>query len=186
MPRTRGASAGGGVSPYYVRDLSTFTTVSGDGAVAKTANRVHYTPVQVPHQLTADGIIVVHGAVAAGNLYVALYDSLNYAPNNRLAVSASVAASGTNRRQYVPFTIAVQIAAGLYFTGLEPDDSLDTYLDAFDGTSAEALPAGINNGLNTYYEDLGGYLVPPLVATPIQTTLYTQTAGMFVRVSSIP
>jgi hypothetical protein len=183
MARTRGANAGG--SPYYARDLGVLDA-ENDVASTNTANRVYYSPLQVAHQLTADGIIVIHGAVAAGNLYVALYDSLNYAPNNRLAVSASVVASGTNRRQLVPFSAPVQIPAGLYFVALEANNATDTYLIAC-GDNSEINPAGILNGLNYYREQLGGYLAPPLVATPVQETVtYAETVAMFLRVSSIP
>jgi hypothetical protein len=186
MPRTRGASAGGGSSPFYVRDLGTLDTKLNDSTQTLTANRVYYCPLQVPHQLTIDGIIVVHGAVAGGNYYIGLYDSLNYAPNNRLAVSLSTLCSGTFRKQYTALTVAsIQVAAGLYFIALEADNANDLFLEG-SGLSSVFAPAGIGNGLNYYYEDLGGFLAPPAAATPIQGTNFLYGFKMFARVSSIP
>jgi hypothetical protein len=151
---------------------------------ANIANNVRYSPLELPHASTAYGIIVMHGAVAAGNLYVALYDSLNYAPNNRLAVSANTVASGTNRLQYVPFATPVSLAAGLYFTALIANPVADTYLENSDNDRMLA-PANINNGLAWYVQNLGAYLIPPAVAVPVMATTVNQTVLMRLRVAAI-
>jgi len=172
MPRTRASAAGGG-SGYYVRDLTMIA--HNDVESARTANRVNYTPIQVFHPLTVDGIIVVNGAVAVGNRYVALYDSLNEVPNNRLAVSASVLASGANQRQYIPFAAPVQIQGGYYFVAVETDNADGMQRACLDGS--EMNPAAVGNGPNFYYQDMGAYLIPPLVATPVLQTSYFESSA---------
>jgi hypothetical protein len=143
--------------------------------IAYGAGTVMFSPVEVSHSTTAYGIVVFHGAVAGGNLYVALYDDLNYAPNNRIAVSASVAASGVTQMQYIPFTVPLNLVAGLYWCALEPDVD-DEYLTQVN--TLFTFPANINNGLPWYRQVLGAYAIPPAVAGPL--TFANDRASTFV------
>jgi len=185
--KTLGVSAGGG-SPYFVRDLEALVeTPYSETDTARATGRVYYIPFQVRHTLTADGLIVIHGAVAAGNLYVALYDidpTVPPQPRNRLAVSANTVANGTTRRQYVAFITTIQLQSGIYFGALETDNALDTYRLAYN--SIASFAAGPINGLTCFYEDLGPYVIPPAVATPLVIITANDSTKMRLRVSSIP
>jgi hypothetical protein len=148
-------------------------------------NRIYYSPIEIPFTLTIDRLGCTHGGVAAGNFYLALYDSLNEAPVNRIGVSASTLSAGTQQKQQVPLTVGnLQLTPGLYFLALESDNNTDT----FAAYCAEwwRFPVNVNNGPSWYQQNLGGYVVPPAVATPVFTTLYQKMFGLWVRVVSIP
>lgn len=184
--RTLGIAAGG--AAYYVRDLdSAVEQPDSTTFSARATGRVYYTPFQVRHVLTVDGIIVIHGGTAGGRLYVALYDvdpTVPPQPRNRLAVSADTAASGTNRRQYVAFTAPIQLQPGIYFGALEIDNNADTYMNVYPGV--QAFIDGPINGLTFFIEDLGAYGIPPAVATPVVIANTNHATRMRLRVSSIP
>jgi hypothetical protein len=146
---------------------------------------VYYVPIEIPKLLTIDGIIVQHVGVAAGNLYVAFYDSVSEAPVNRLAVSASTAVNGTIRKQRIPFTALLQIIRGYYFLAFEVDNALDTYYDGI-GNVYLTRPAGVADGPSYYYQNLGSYGIPPAAATPVQSDDADKVPLLTLRVSSIP
>ena len=184
--KTLGVSAGG--SDYYVRDLMPAVELSNTSSFnVRVTGRVCYVPFQVRHALTADGLIAVHGNVGAGNLYVALYDSdptVAPQPRNRLAVSASTAVSGTTRRQYVAFTVPIQLQTGIYFGALESDNNTDNYLGLY--SHLAQFIGGPVQGINPFYEDLGPYAIPPLGATPLAWVDDDRQLRLYLRVSSIP
>lgn len=182
--KTHGAI--GGAAPSQIREYATgpsqvLVNVVTFGSIAS----VNYSPLELPHNATAYGIVVFHGAAVAGNFYVALYDSLNYAPRNRLAVSASTAVSAINCMQYVPFTVPVNLPSGLYYCALEVDTTVGNQWYSNAIANRCMLPANINNGLLWYTEDLGLYAIPPAVATPVIEVSAGDTFSMRLRVLGI-
>lgn len=151
---------------------------------AHDANVVRYSPIQVPVKCTVSGIILMH-AVGAGNFYVALYDHLNWAPNNRLAVSPSTLCNGNLQKQFTAFIANVQIEAGVYFGATIQDNGADSYNRGV-YLARDLSPLNVNHGLRWFTENLGAYLPPPAVATPVMTADITLTLPMWLRVASIP
>ena len=182
--KTHGAPAGGG-APFAMREYATGPSqrASSITFLDPDLGWLDFSPLELPHNTTAYGIVVFHGA-ATGNLYVALYDSLNYAPNNRLAVSPNTVASGASQLQYIPFTASVDITANLYFCALEPSNDTDTYMQNINAIRMN-LPAGIDNGLIWYRQNLGAYLVPPAAAAASQATTIGNQPLMRLRVAVI-
>jgi len=155
--------------------------------VVRAVGRVYYTPFQVQHALTADGICVYHGNVAAGRLYVALYDcdpANPPQPRNRLAVSADTLVSGTYRKQYVALTATVQLQPGTYFGAVEVDNITDTYPTLY--RNLAQFGAGPISGQTSFIEDLGPYAIPPNPATPVVIANVDHSMLMLLRVASIP
>ena len=167
----------------WTRELYTIGQVGSATASVISANQVFYSPIQIPFTCTLDGLIVYHGGVAGGNFYVALYDSVNGQPVNRLAVSASTLCSGVTRAQYVPFTVAVRLTPGLYYLALESDNSLDGYVY---GPSSQWMDPNDDTHIRWWYENLGAYLIPPAVATPTQHADSSRSYMMGAHVLSIP
>lgn len=182
-PTRTWAGGAAAVHRHYHRYLeSRFFNPWFGADVGLTPNRVSFNPIDINEIVTVDGIIVLDASVVAGNIYVALYDSINEAPVNRLAVSNSVAVAGTRRKQYVAFTAQVQLTPAYYFVTVEPDDATRMYQHS--GELHE--PAGIANGPSFYYQDMGAYLIPPAVATPVQSDLDIRNPDMMLRVVSTP
>lgn len=181
MVRTEASVAG---RRRYARYLYPHLFVVG-GSQALTANRLHYSPIDIPERMTVDGIIVLHDAVAAGNLYVALYDATDEAPVNRLAVSANTPVNGINRKQCVLFTTSIQITRGYHFISMVPDD-VDSYYVGVPAIAAAYNPAGMDHGPLHYQEDLGAFIIPPVVATPVKVAHHNQTTAQILRVASVP
>jgi len=184
--RSESSSLGGGATPVYnIMEIATGDDLVCDtfGNSAVVLGTVYFSPVQVFHACTANGIIVHHGAgVGLANLYVALYDTLNYAPNNRLAVSANTANAGTSRKQYIPFAAAVDLEPGLYWCAMICNSNADTYQNQVD-SDQEISPAGIAVGLTFYINATGAYNAPPNPAGAVQTTTSDQTHLMKLSVT---
>jgi len=183
LPKTRASGAAGTTVASYIKGLAAFL---GNNYLATSSNQVnntvYYSPVQVPHNCTVHGIIIVHGATArTGNIYVALYDKnpASWEPLNRVAVSASVACSGITQKQLVPFTVDTPIVAGLYFCAVIKSVTNDNLLDAVIGSASPIAPVGFA-GTCYWTEAMGAYVTPPAVATPIQTITVTQTVWMWL------
>jgi len=168
---------------WYMREIH--TQKFAIATTTLTTGYVWYSPIQVPRTVTVDGIIVYHDAIAAGNLYIALYDHLGYLPNNRLAVSASTACNGPNRSQFVPFANPLRITPNVYFAAIESDNNLDSYVSALLHV-AFCIPADVGHGLKWFYQNLGAYLIPPVTATPTYADDMYQCLLMSLRISSIP
>jgi hypothetical protein len=148
------------------------------------ANLIQYSPIEIPYTLTIDRIGVVHGGTAGGNFYVAIYDSLNEAPVNRLAVSASTPCNAANTKQQVAIVPAtLRLIPGLYYLALEADNAGDDY-EAY--SDQYRRPADINNGPSWYEQNLGGYVVPPAIAIPAFVSNYAKIFFQWVRVLGIP
>ena len=177
---------------WYKREIysdtgRTFTAQRAHG----TGREITYNPYQIPFTTTVDGIIMAHGSVAAGNQYVAIYNNVNYAPVNRLAVSVSIASAGIDQKQFFPFTAPVQLTPGIYFGAHESDNTTDNFMAcSTSNVSARMNPASINNGLPFYYEDhpTVAYGVPPPVATPLFQGSATRQMPWWqmLRIISIP
>ncbi|OYD16936.1 hypothetical protein CH330_01320 [candidate division WOR-3 bacterium JGI_Cruoil_03_51_56] len=179
--------------PHFMREIYSDSGRSFTGSSVHSNNReITYNPYQIPFIMTVDGIIMSHSNVGAGNQYVAVYDSLNYAPVNRLAVSVSIASAGIRQKQFFPFTTPVQLVPGIYFGVHESDNATDNYmLCSTADMTARIDPPNINNGLPFYYEDhpTAAYGIPPLVATPLfQGSAAGRTKAWWqaLRISSIP
>lgn len=184
----KGSAGGGGVSSYYVRDLRAgVVQKNGFQQTALVLGTVYYSPFEVPHTITVDSLIFIHGTPAGGNIYAALYDcdsTMPPQPRNRLAISASTPCSGTNRRQRVPFTSEVQLDEGVYFGAIESDNNSDQYEQLY--TQTAFFINGPTNGLTCFSEALGVYGAPPAVATPVVIADKVYSIDMRMRVSSIP
>lgn len=162
--------AGGGVAaelPVVMREYACGPSqwLSPDIVVAVIANWLWFAPLELPYDFTAYGITVENGDVAAGNRYIALYNSVAYAPNTRLAVSALTASAGVSRMQYIPFITPVALTAGLYFLALIVNNA-DTFVSNLHSL-AFGRPLDINNGLPWYYQNTG-FIVPPVNPVPNQ------------------
>jgi len=146
---------------------------------------VHYSPLVVTTPYTVDRIGVCCGAGGTGNFYVAIYDSVGELPVNRLAVSASTA-HVVNQKIQVPLTVAtLRLDPGYYFIALEMDNIVDAFLYADLYPFNQFFP-GVDDGPNWYREDLGGYLIPPAVATPAVLIWPDRAFIMWLRVASLP
>jgi len=178
---TKSPGGGGGGSDYYVREL----IPSGERYNQATCNAVtvgmiYYIPFQIIHPVTIDAVIVAHAA-AAGNMYVAIYDSdAAGLPRNRLAVSASIVAAGANSRQTVMLTATISLGVGLYFGAVEGSDAALTIASQYGNTDQLA-----GDGICHYSELLGAYAIPPAAATPVKNTL-SSNKHLRLRVSSVP
>lgn len=183
--RTRASSPGGAVT-LYERYIASVGGFQGEGAVViGTSGHVFYSPIIIPYNLTIDGLGCLHGGVAAGNFYLAIYDHLNELPRNRLGVTASTLNAGVNQKQLVPLTVAtLQLNAGLHYLAIEQDNATDSHWSN-QPTGTMMYPFNVNNGPSWFRELLGGYLPPPAVATPIQDGT-CNTFFLFIRVASIP
>lgn len=174
MSTKTSASVAGGGGTYFLAEI-----VAGDDVVAPpapsdsdgavVAGTIYYAPIVVSHDCVADGLIVIHGTIAAQDLFVALYDSLNYAPRNRIAVSVQTVNSGVNRKQLVMFAATVDLTAGLYFCAFCCNGVDRYHIQYVD--NALVNPAGIANGL-VFYTEVGVFAAPPVIATPVQAGSY--------------
>lgn len=184
-PTRTSASEAGGVTHHF-RYLYPHMYSDPFNAGAKITDRLYYSPIDIPVQMTVDGVVVIHSTPAAGNLYTALYSATNEAPVNRLAISALTACNGANRKQCVPFTASLQIDAGYYFIAGGATNNTDAYLCGVNPGDALG-PAGMAHGPNYYFEN--NALPPPATATPTVATYGIDTVltlAMFLRVASVP
>lgn len=170
---------------HFLRELHTEGLWGGTGnAPSEGVTRVYYSPLQIPFQLTIDRLGCVHAGVAAGNFYLGIYDSLNDAPNNRLALTALTACSGINQKQLVPMTVpTLQLNPGLHFISINVDNTLDTFALAL-LVAWFSQPTNVNNGLVWFMESLGAFGVPPAIAaaTPYEWIHFM----LYARVFSVP
>lgn len=151
---------------------------------AALAGLVYFSPILIKYPVTIDRLGIHWATPAAGNFYLALYDSTAEAPVNRLAVTGNTAAAGINRKQQVAIVPAtLSLDPGLYF--------LANVHDAFNESFWSNIPvftfmqpAGVTEGPSWYQENLGGYGIPAAVATPVQQ--YDHPILLWVRVSSVP
>jgi hypothetical protein len=169
----------------FSRYIQTLWSKGFETAQALNTNNIYYSPIEIPYTLTIDRLGLTHGGVAAGQFYMAIYDSLNEAPVNRIGVSASTVCAGINQKEQVPLTIGnLQLTPGCYFLAVESNNNTDTFL-AYNADWWR-FPANVNHGPSWYQENLGGYIVPPAVAIPVFVDLYERMFIMWVRVASIP
>lgn len=182
MPKTRASSAAGSIVSYYGKDLPAFYGNSTT-EVAQVNNIVYFSPCQVPHACTVDGVIIVNGSIArTGSAYVALYDKnpANWQPLNRLAVSASVALSGITRRQLILFAAPVAIPSGLYFCAVIKSVTADNTYRASDNVEPLS-PVGFA-GTCYWSQALGAYLAPTNPAVPVQEVTIANTVWMWLHI----
>jgi len=166
----------------YIPTIGGFHELIYGGGVA--VGRVFYSPIIIPEVMTIDRLGCSHGGVGAGNFYLAIFDSLNEAPVNRLGVTLATLAAGINQKQQVELTVAsLQLNPGYYFGAIVMDNINDTYMANVDITEF-GNPNNIANGPIWYQEDLGAFLAPPAVATPVFQT--ARSYCIWVRVLSIP
>lgn len=170
-----------GAQPY-ARYYAPPTPYVISAPVVVSANRLVYTPIIVPFTCTVDGVIKYNHSVNAGNYYSALYDSLNESPVNRLAISNQIPTNGVSQKQFLAFTSSLQITSGYYFVACVDDTALDNH-GALVAVNAYGLPANMNNGPQLFFENIA---VPPVTATPTNSTLATHTMWLSLRVASIP
>jgi len=171
---------------WYRRYLDTIWGHGNEGNTNLGADTIYYCPIEIPRTLTIDNIGVIHGSPAAGNFYVAIYDSVNEAPVNRLGVSASTPCAGAVQKELVALTVAtLTLTPGYYFLALEADNATDQY-HTINCDTVGRLPANVNNGPLWQKEVLGAYVIPPAVATPVAQDAYNRNFYMFIRVASIP
>jgi len=185
MPKTKVTARGGGAPlEFYYREFLAAEGLSGSDP-NQANNTVYYSPVQIPHACTAEGIVIIAGANARqGHCYVALYDCdpLTWAPLNRVAVSADTVFAGTFRRQYIPFAAATPITSGLYFCAIIKSVAGDDLWRAVTGVWFLA-PAG-HLGPSFWTEAMGAYVIPPNpTVAPAQQLAIDNTVWMWLRVS---
>jgi len=155
-----------------------------NGVVA--TNRVHYCPLIIERTLSIDRVGVAYdGAAGTEHVYVAIYDSVNEAPVNRLGVSASTLLLSASQKQQVPLTVGtLRLTPGYYFMAFNCDSVVPQFLQMVLNNLRN--PFNINHGPSWYEENIGAYGIPPAVATPAWTTTYNKIFVQWVRVASIP
>ena len=153
-------------------------------AAIALAGRIYYCLLEIPFKLTIDGIGCLHSGVAAGNLFLAIYDSVDEAPKNRLGVTVDTPASGINQKQLIALSGGnLQLNPGLYFLALHVDNNTDTYWSNVESWNI-INPSNINHGPSLYNQDQT-YGAPPVTATPLQDGS-ERPYCLFVRVTSVP
>jgi hypothetical protein len=116
-----------------------------------TAGRVLMVLFEVPEPVYVDGISVINGATADGNLTVGITRAITeeVGTGSVLVVeSASTAQSGTNTAQFIPLT-PTYLKAGRYFACVESSSNTATYMRI--ANQRQVL------GWNGYYARSGGY-----------------------------
>lgn len=171
---------------HYALELFSWNMVPDDvvGTVSIALEQIAYVPVIVPFPLTVNVLGTVHRDNADGNIILSLYDAdlttTPYEPNNRLAFTAATANNGVNRRQNISIT-PVSLDSGIYFLAQEQDDAAATFNNVIRVEYANPLATV---GSYMFTEDLGGFVTPPVVATPVQSSDWR--ISLFMIASSIP
>lgn len=161
---------GGGVETVlYNRYIATIGGFQLHGeAITALAGRVLYCPIEIPYKLTIDRLGCCHGTVAADKFYLAIYESEDEAPTNRLAVSPDTTCNGTERKQQVTISPSkITLTPNVYYVALEADNTTDVYWQNQTEITSTRMPQNITNGPAFYIEDLASYAEPPAIATPV-------------------
>lgn len=121
------------------------------GVGTETANVLYLGSIQIPESVTLNGVYIYNGPTQVGNVLVSLYD----ANGNLVASSNSTASSGSYGVQAIPFTSSYAAAAGVYFIGVMPSSSSDTFwlICAFSASAsysqgAFTLPSSVTPPMN--------------------------------------
>jgi hypothetical protein len=94
--------------------------------------------------------------------------------------------NGDNQMQAVPLSSAVRLNPGLYYAAFVVDTGAP--LDGLCSDIRDVLlnPASVSHGLKWYREALGGYVIPPAVASPVRETDRFMAFWQAFRVSVVP
>jgi hypothetical protein len=94
-------------------------------SAATVTNRCNIGKIVLPFKCTVKGVIIRWGGTVAGNVKVGIYADNGDTPQGGalLASSDSVAKSGTDRIQIVPFTTPIQLEAGTYWIAYISDEA---------------------------------------------------------------
>lgn len=107
-------------APRCVHTGNTPVKVSTDGTDSTPViTETYICEVLVPNSARVTGIAFFNGSVASGNIKGAIYNSAGAI----LGSTASVAMSGTDAFQRVPLSAALNLAPGVYYVGLQVDNT---------------------------------------------------------------
>ncbi len=166
------------ISTMWIHGGSPTTTLDGIGLV-------YYSPIVIERTVTVDRIGIVTGPGATGNFYLAIYDSVGELPVNRIGVTASTA-HVVNQKFQVPLTVAtLRLTPGYYHLAVEADNITDQFTNQ-NLYPLGMYPPGVADGPWWLVEDLGVYLIPPVVATPVLPVLPQRGIFMWLRAVSFP
>lgn len=90
----------------------------------KTINVLYVALVNIPLSVPITGIQIFNSGAPSGNVKVSLY---NLAGSSLLGSSGSVALSGSDSLQLIPFTIPWGSSPGSYYIGMIPDNSTTAF-----------------------------------------------------------
>lgn len=133
-------------------------SVQPAGTSTRTAQKVYLHDVWVPVACTIRAFSIAHGAVAAGNIDLGIYD-IN---GNLLVHTGVIPATPVNGTQLANLTTPYPIGPGVYYFGFWVDNATDSYFarQNLDPTQAWSDILGLSGssatGLPPTFASLGG------------------------------